>query len=61
MTREQETEKLGKRLEEGIILARKRMLHEKALHGQNIILGDGKGGIVSVPAKDIIAQYPMYQ
>lgn len=55
------TQNLGERLEQGILLARKRMLHEKSLHDQDVILGDGNGGIVRIPAKDVIASNKMYQ
>lgn len=51
---------LGERLEQGILLARKRMLHEKSLRGQDLVLGDGNGGIVRVPAKDVIAAHKEY-
>jgi len=52
---------LGEKLEQGILLARKRMLREKSLRGQDIILGDGKGGIIRMPAKDFIAANKDYQ
>lgn len=52
---------LGERLEQGILLARKRMLQEKSLHGQDVILGNGKGGIVRVPARIVIAANKDYQ
>lgn len=61
MTEEQKRYEMGKRLEQGIFLARKRMLHEKALHNRDIILGDGKGGIVRVSAKDFLAEHKEYQ
>lgn len=61
MTEEQQVEEMAKKLEHGIMLARKRMLHEKALHNQEVILGDSDGRIYSVPAKEIIANYKEYQ
>lgn len=48
---------IGERLEQGIRLARKRMLQEKALRNQDVIVGDGNGGIVRIHAKDIVADY----
>lgn len=61
MTEEQKRYEMGKRLEQGILLARKRMLHEKALLNRDIILGDGKGGTVRVSAKDFLAKHKEYQ
>lgn len=61
MTTEQRMNDIKEKLEQGIFLARKRMLHEKALHNRDIILGDGKGGIVRVSAKDFLAEHKEYQ
>lgn len=61
MTEEQHFTEMGRKIEHGIFLARKRMLHEKALHGQCVILTDSNGDIVRVPAKDIIASRKEFQ
>jgi len=61
MTNEQKMDNMREKLEQGILLARKRMLREKSLRGQDIILGDGKGGIIRMPAKDFIAANKEYQ
>jgi len=57
MTNEQKMDSMRQRLEQGILLARKRMLHEKSLRGQDVILGDGNSGIVRIPAKEMIAAH----
>lgn len=51
----------GELISKGVLLARKRMLHEKALHNQDVIISDRKGGIISIPAKEIIEKYKEYQ
>lgn len=61
MTEEQKRLEFGKKLEQGIHLARKRMLHEKALRGQDVIIGDGKGGIMRIAAKKYITEHAEYQ
>jgi len=61
MSNNSSSQNLGERLEQGILLARKRMLRDKSLRGQDVILGDGKGGIVRVSAKDFIAKHKDYQ
>lgn len=61
MTEEQRITEMGRKLEHGIFLARKRMLHEKALHNQDVILADSNGEIIRVPAKDIIASRKEFQ
>lgn len=61
MTEEQYLSNLGKKLEYGIFLARKRMLHEKALRNQDVIIADNNGRIVSISAKEIIATHKEFQ
>lgn len=61
MIEEQKRLEMGERLKQGILLAHKRMLHEKALHNRDIILGDGNGGVVRVSAKDFLAEHKEYQ
>lgn len=61
MTEKKHLSEMGRKIERGIFLARKRMLHEKALHGQDLILADDNGNIVRVPAKDIIANHKEFQ
>ena len=41
----------GKKLQYGLALAERRMLEEKALHGQDIIVCDNNGTIQRIPAK----------
>lgn len=52
---------LKDKVEQGLLLAYKRMLHEKALHNRDVVIGDGKGGVRYVSAKEIIATHPEYQ
>lgn len=61
MSNKHNTSNLGERLEQGVILARKRMLHEKALHDRDVIISDDNGNIVHIPAKEIIATHAEYQ
>lgn len=51
---------LGDQLEQGIKIARKRMLQEKALHNQDVIMSDRKGGIIRMPAKEALVKYEKY-
>lgn len=52
---------LKDRMERALFHAHKKMLHEKALHNRDVVIGDGKGGVLFVSAKDIIATHPEYQ
>lgn len=61
MNEEEYVSDLGRKLEYGIILARKRMLHEKALRNQDVIITDSNDRIIRVPAKDIIAARKEFQ
>jgi len=40
----------------GVRLARLRMLKEKALHNQDVVLGDAEGKVIYVPAKDLVEE-----
>lgn len=61
MNEEQYLSSMGQKLEQGIFLARKRMLHEKALRNQDVIIADSNGNILRVPAKEIIASHKEFQ
>ncbi len=50
---------LGKRILNGIELARKRMLKEKALLGQSVVVGKD-GEAIEVPAAKILADKKEY-
>lgn len=59
-----ERQKLSARaqlLYDGVRLAHQRMLREKALRGQNVVISDDNGVIKEVPAKDILEQYEEYR
>jgi hypothetical protein len=58
---EQEYIELSRKLDYGLRLAEKRMLHEKALHGEDIIVCDDAGSIVRIPARQVIADHPVFQ
>jgi len=51
---------LSNRLKRGVLLARKRMLEEKALHDDDVIMGDRHGGIIRMPAKEVLVKYAKY-
>jgi len=40
----------------GVRLARLRMVKEKALHNQDVVLGDAEGKVIYVPAKDLVEE-----
>lgn len=42
------------KIDRGLQLAERRMLEEKALHGQDVIVSDGNGTIRRIPAKQLI-------
>jgi len=49
-------EDLSPLLIKGIRLARLRMVKEKALHDQDVVLGDAEGKVIYVPAKDLVEE-----
>ena len=51
----------SKRLDAGLELAEKRMLQEKALHGESIVVCDSDNNIKRIPAQQVIAEIPMFQ
>lgn len=40
----------------GLAEAQHDMLVEKALHNRDVVMSDGKGGVVEVPAKQLLAE-----
>jgi hypothetical protein len=42
------------KIDRGLQLAERRMLEEKALHGQDVVVSDDKGIIRRIPAKQLI-------
>jgi hypothetical protein len=53
---EHEIEDFLQKVESGLAEAQHNMLVEKALHNQSLVVTDGKGGVVEIPAKDLLAK-----
>ncbi len=58
---EKESKEYFAKIREGLKLAEKRMLHEKALRGQCIVVCDKDNNIQRIPAEQVIAENPMFQ
>jgi len=43
-----------KKLDDGLMLAHQRMLEEKALRGESIVVSTEEGGIQYIPAREIL-------
>ena len=56
-----EIKEFEKKLIFGLNLAEKRMLHEKALHEEFVIMQSADGEIRRVPAKQVIAENVIFQ
>ncbi|MBQ7989279.1 MAG: hypothetical protein IJ692_06785 [Alloprevotella sp.] len=52
---------LSRKFDEGLELAEKRMLQEKALRGESVVICDSNNHIKRIPAQQIIAENPFYQ
>ena len=52
---DKEIAEFGEKLKYGLDLAERRMLEEKALHGQDIVVCDIDGNIQRIPAQQAIA------
>jgi hypothetical protein len=50
-----EIAEFGEKLQYGLDLAERRMLEEKALHGQDIVVCDEHGNIQRIPAKQALS------
>lgn len=51
-----EINKFNEELIKGLELAEYRMLRDKAMRNQIVINGDGKGGIVEIPARELFTK-----
>ena len=51
----------SKKLDEGLLLAEKRMLQEKALHDESVVVCDNDNKIKRIPAKQIISENVIFQ
>lgn len=56
-----EIEEFSKKLQRGLELAEKRMLQEKALRGEDVIVCGADNQIRRIPAQQIIANNPIFQ
>lgn len=50
-----EIAEFGEKLQYGLDLAERRMLEEKSLHGQDIVVCDEHGNIQRIPAKQALS------
>lgn len=46
-----------RKLEAGLQIAEKRMLEEKALHNETVVVSNSDGKIEYIPAKEVLASY----
>lgn len=51
---EEEAEEFNRKVDEALRVAQYNMLKEKAMRGLNVVISDGNGGVVEVPAKDLL-------
>ena len=52
---------LFKKIDKGLALAEKRMLHEKALRDECVVVCDKDNNIQRIPAKQVIAENRIFQ
>ena len=52
-----EVKNFTRKLETGLRLAEKRMLEEKALRDESIVVSSAEGGIQYIPAKEVLAMF----
>ena len=56
-----EIQEFNEKLRKGLELAEKRMLQEKALRGQSVVVCDADNNIRKIPAIQVIAENPIFQ
>ena len=56
-----EIKEFSEKLRNGLEIAEKRMLQEKALHGEDIIISPDGLTFQRIPAKQVIAENPVFQ
>lgn len=56
-----EIQEFNEKLRHGLEIAEKRMLQEKALRGQDVVICDANDVIRKIPAKQVIAENPIFQ
>ena len=58
---DKEYKELSKKIDKGLLLAEKRMLQEKALRGESVIVCDKNNNIQRIPAQQVIAETSVFQ
>ena len=58
---DKEFKEFSEKLKYGLELAEKRMLQEKALRNEDVIVCDADNIIRRIPAKEVIANNPIFQ
>ena len=58
---DREYQEFSEKLDKGLLLAEKRMLQEKALRGECVVVCDSDNNIKRIPAQQIIANNPIFQ
>ena len=58
---EKEILELQDKIDEGLLMAEKRMLQEKAFHDECVIVQNSDGVIQHIPAKQVIAEHALFQ
>ena len=58
---DKEYKELSKKIDKGLLLAEKRMLQEKALRGESVIVCDKNNNIQRIPAQQVIADNGVFQ
>ena len=54
MNLKQEHQELSKKIFDGLKLAYRRLYEQKAANNESVVISDGKGGAIRVPAKDLL-------
>lgn len=58
---DKEYKELSKRIDNGLLLAEKRMLQEKALRGESVVVCDRDNKIHRISAQQVIAENHVFQ
>lgn len=56
-----EMKEFSEKIKRGLEIAEKRMLEEKALRGQDVIVCDANNNIQRIPAEEVISKNPIFQ
>lgn len=58
---DKEYKDLSRKIDKGLELAEKRMLQEKALRGESVVVCDKNNNIRRIPAQQVIAENRVFQ